>query len=135
MQYFALVATLLASSAFAAEQHGAACPTENQWNCLTRSFQRCANGRWSAEISTAKGQICMPAGMTMDMRLEHDGSVNNMGNSKTGQAPQNSNNNNKGGKIDMPPGFDTGFTGSAGAMKASGAAAALAAAVAAAALF
>lgn len=133
MQYFALVATLLASSAFAAEQHGASCPTENQWNCLTRSFQRCAHGRWSAEIPTAKGQICMPAGMTMDMRLEHDGSVNKMGNSKTGQAPQNSK-NDKDGKLDLPAGFDSGLTGSAGAMKASGAAAALAAAVAAAAL-
>lgn len=133
MQFFALITTLLASSALAAEQHGSSCPTENQWNCMTRSFQRCAHGRWSAEIPTAKGQICMPSGMTMDMRLEHDGSVNNLGNSKTGQAPQNTN-TNKDGKLELPTGFNPGFTAGAGAMKAGGAAAALAAAVAAAAL-
>ncbi|CEJ93148.1 hypothetical protein VHEMI08759 [[Torrubiella] hemipterigena] len=85
MQFIALLALAASASASAsglavrAEQAGVPCSQEGQWNCMTRSFQRCASGLWSREQPTAKGMICAPAGYTMDVRLEHDGSVNNGG--------------------------------------------------------
>ncbi|KAM5355964.1 hypothetical protein ACJ41O_002610 [Fusarium nematophilum] len=65
-----------------AEQAGAACDTEGQWNCMTGSFQRCAAGQWSVEMAMADGTRCEPAGYTDDynFRIEHDGSVNGQGN-------------------------------------------------------
>ncbi|KAF4981135.1 hypothetical protein FZEAL_3005 [Fusarium zealandicum] len=64
-----------------AEQAGAACDSEGQWNCMTSSFQRCASGQWSVEMSMADGTRCSPGGFTDDFnfRIEHDGSVNGQG--------------------------------------------------------
>lgn len=62
-----------------AEAVGSACSSEGQWNCMTRSWQRCAAGRWSEVVNCAKGTVCAPAGLTNDFRVQHDGSVDGSG--------------------------------------------------------
>lgn len=61
------------------EAAGASCSPEGQWNCMTNSFQRCASGQWSVVMDCALGTICEPSGVTMEFRIEHDGSVNGEG--------------------------------------------------------
>lgn len=104
MQFAALLALAASVSAsnllVRAEQAGTQCSQEGQWNCMTRSFQRCASGLWSREQPTAKGMICAPAGYTMDVRLEHDGSVNNGGGVHGGPVtppPRTGSGSNRGG--------------------------------------
>ena len=54
---------------------GSSCSAEGQWNCMTRSWQRCASGQWSAVINCAAGTICTPSGQTMEFRVDYDGTV------------------------------------------------------------
>ncbi|TQV98477.1 hypothetical protein V2A60_007785 [Cordyceps javanica] len=61
------------------QQAGSSCSDEGQWNCMTGSWQRCAAGRWSVTVPCAKGTTCYPAGLTRDLRIQHDGSVNKNG--------------------------------------------------------
>ena len=57
----------------ASQAAGSPCPSsEGLWNCLTHSWQRCANGAWSIGIPCAEGTICAPAGLTYDLRIAHE---------------------------------------------------------------
>ncbi|QUC18778.1 uncharacterized protein UV8b_03019 [Ustilaginoidea virens] len=56
-----------------AEAVGSSCSPEGQWNCMTRSFQRCASGQWSAVMNCASGTICTPSGHTVEFRVQRDG--------------------------------------------------------------
>ncbi|CAH0049866.1 unnamed protein product [Clonostachys solani] len=59
-----------------AETEGADCSPEGQWNCMPRTWQRCADGKWSQVMNLSDGTICTPAGLTEEITIEHDGSVN-----------------------------------------------------------
>jgi hypothetical protein len=61
------------------ETVGSACSTEGQWNCMTNSFQRCASGQWSAVMNCAAGTMCTPTGLTVEFRVQHDGTVDGSG--------------------------------------------------------
>ncbi|PFH57458.1 hypothetical protein XA68_15032 [Ophiocordyceps unilateralis] len=39
---------------------GTACSPEGTWNCLGKSFQRCASGQWSVVQNMAAGTACTP---------------------------------------------------------------------------
>lgn len=58
------------------ESEGADCSPEGQWNCMPDTWQRCAAGKWSQVMDLAEGTICTPEGLTEDITIEHDGSVN-----------------------------------------------------------
>ncbi|KAG6005404.1 hypothetical protein E4U21_000184 [Claviceps maximensis] len=88
------VLSLLASVAHAdpSEQHkssdglfrreqaaGSRCAPEGQWNCMTNSFQRCASGQWSVVMNCAAGTACSPVGLSVEFRIQHDGSVDGSG--------------------------------------------------------
>ncbi|PKS11819.1 hypothetical protein jhhlp_001112 [Lomentospora prolificans] len=45
--------------------------SEGQWNCMTDSWQRCADGIWSIEMPCSDGTICSPAGLTYDFEILH----------------------------------------------------------------
>ncbi|CAG9938339.1 unnamed protein product [Clonostachys rosea f. rosea IK726] len=59
-----------------AEAEGADCSPEGQWNCMPRTWQRCADGKWTQVMNLSDGTICTPAGLTEEITIEHDGSVN-----------------------------------------------------------
>ncbi|RAK80325.1 lytic polysaccharide monooxygenase AA11 family protein, partial [Aspergillus fijiensis CBS 313.89] len=45
------------------------CSTEGQWNCINgSSFQRCANGKWTASQAMASGTQCTP-GQSADLSI------------------------------------------------------------------
>lgn len=46
---------------------------------MTNSFQRCASGQWSAVMNCAAGTICTPSGLTVEFRVQHDGTVDGSG--------------------------------------------------------
>lgn len=58
------------------EPEGAECSPEGQWNCMPDTWQRCAAGKWSQVMDLAEGTICTPEGLTEEITIEHDGSVN-----------------------------------------------------------
>lgn len=58
------------------EPEGADCSPEGQWNCMPDTWQRCAAGKWSQVMDLAEGTICTPEGLTENITIEHDGSVN-----------------------------------------------------------
>lgn len=53
---------------------------------MTNSFQRCASGQWSVIMNCAAGTICSPAGLTIEFRIQHDGTVDGSGGRNTGGA-------------------------------------------------
>ncbi|KAI9171526.1 hypothetical protein HJFPF1_01012 [Paramyrothecium foliicola] len=69
-----------------AETVGATCSSEGQWNCMTTSWQRCAAGQWSKVMDSAEGTICSPAGMTENLNIEHDGSVDGRSRGRSGSS-------------------------------------------------
>lgn len=66
------------------EPVGAACSPEGQWNCMPDTWQRCASGQWSEVMSLAEGTDCTPSGLTEEIDIEHDGSVNGEGGGQSG---------------------------------------------------
>lgn len=56
-----------------AEAAGSSCSPEGQWNCMAHTWQRCAGGRWSVVMDSARGTVCHPAGLTSDLGIDHDG--------------------------------------------------------------
>ncbi|KAF4123399.1 hypothetical protein GMORB2_6100 [Geosmithia morbida] len=76
------------------QEPGSSCSSEGEWNCMGDSWQRCAAGRWSIVVSTAKGTECTPQGMADDISTEDkdgsddddddDGSDGNDGNGTSG---------------------------------------------------
>lgn len=57
------------------EPVGGSCSPEGQWNCMPDTWQRCAAGRWSEVMHLADGTVCTPGGLTEEVDIEHDGSV------------------------------------------------------------
>lgn len=65
---------LCASSPCGPARHtaGSPCTSEGKWNCLTHSWQRCADGAWTVEMPCAEGTVCVPAGLTHDLMILHE---------------------------------------------------------------
>lgn len=52
-----------------AETAGSACSEEGSWNCIGgTSYQRCASGQWSVEMSLAAGTTCT-SGVSMEVNI------------------------------------------------------------------
>lgn len=54
--------------------------SEGEWNCMTKSFQRCASGQWSVVMDTANGTICVrpfPVPNVMDKLIDRTYPINN----------------------------------------------------------
>lgn len=73
------------------EPVGASCSPEGQWNCMPDTWQRCASGQWSRVMDLAQGTVCTPGGLTEEIRIEHDGSVNGEGGPGRSGGPRNGN--------------------------------------------
>ncbi|KAG9249535.1 uncharacterized protein F5Z01DRAFT_678594 [Emericellopsis atlantica] len=93
--FFASMASLQANASPLLQKRdqdpGTACSPEGQWSCHPDTFQRCASGQWSVVMDLAEGTKCSPDGLSDEMSIEHDGSVNGQGGQDTNAGtPQSS---------------------------------------------
>lgn len=48
---------------------GTSCLNEGQWNYMKTSYQRCVGGQWSGVTDCNLGTECIPAGLTMTIKI------------------------------------------------------------------